>query len=245
MKTIVISTLVLLFFVQVARTQPIFLQKDGNLFVNQIQKYSFQQEMNLGSGEKKSVPTAVLYSLLLPGMGELYADNYGRGKYFTIAEGALWVTLIGFDQYGRWLQNDARNYAVQHAGVSRSGKGDRYFIDIGEYMSVQDYNQQMLRDRLPHKVLDEHSADAWNWDTKANQLQYRNQRIASDVSFNNTKFVTAAIIINHIISAIDAARLVVLHNRQVDAAASIDIHASVMGEITNPHGIMISFSKNF
>jgi len=245
MKSIIISALVVFFLGKIAYAQPVYTSRGNNLFTQQMEKYSFQQEMNLGQGEKKSVPTAILYSLLLPGMGELYADNYGRGKYFTIAEGVLWVTLISFDQYGRWLQNDARGYAVQHAGISLNGKSDKYFVDIGEYMSVQDYNQQMLRDRTPHKVLDEHSTYAWNWDNKSNQLYFRNLRISSDQTFNNTKFVTAAIIINHVVSAIDAARLVVLHNRQIASSGSIDIHASVMGGITNPHGIMISFTKNF
>ncbi len=245
MKTILLTTLAVLLLSQVLLAQPAYVSKENNLFKEQMQKLSGTPELNLTLGEKKSVPTAILYSLLLPGMGEMYAGNYGRGKYFTIAEGVLWVTLIGFDQYGRWLQDDARSYAVQHADISLSGKNDRYFIDIGEYMSVQDYNQQMLRDRTPHKVMDENSSLAWNWDTKANQLNFRNLRISSDQAFNNTKFVAAAIIINHIVSAIDAARLVVLHNRQVDAASSIDIHANVMGGITNPHGIMISFKKNF
>jgi hypothetical protein len=245
MKSIIVAVFIFISFGKIAYAQPLALSSENNLFKQQMEKSSFQQEMNLGSGEKKSVPTAILYSLLLPGMGELYADNYSRGKYFTIAEGALWVTLVGFDQYARWLQNDARRYAVQHAGISLSGKSDIYFVDIGEYMNVQDYNQQMLRNRTPYKTLGEHSANSWNWDTKSNQLYYRNQRIASDQAFNNTKFVAAAIVINHVISAIDAARLVILHNKNIETTSTIDIHASVMGGITNPHGLMISFTKIF
>ena len=49
--------------------------------------------------EKKSVGLGIIYSLLLPGMGELYADAYNTGKYFTIADGVLWGTLIGMSAY--------------------------------------------------------------------------------------------------------------------------------------------------
>ena len=34
---------------------------------------------------KKSVGVAILYSLLLPGLGDVYADNLETGKYFLIA----------------------------------------------------------------------------------------------------------------------------------------------------------------
>jgi hypothetical protein len=37
--------------------------------------------------QRKSPALAILYSILLPGMGELYAGDYSSGKYFTIADG--------------------------------------------------------------------------------------------------------------------------------------------------------------
>src|ERR1039457_6180733 len=48
---------------------------------------------------RKSVFLAITYSILLPGMGELYAGNYASGKYFTIAEAVFWGTYIGMNQY--------------------------------------------------------------------------------------------------------------------------------------------------
>jgi len=56
--------------------------------------------MNLGysdfSESKKSVVLAVVASLILPGMGELYAGSFESGKYNLIAEGGLWLTYSGF-----------------------------------------------------------------------------------------------------------------------------------------------------
>ena len=51
------------------------------------------------NAQKKKTGLAIIYSLLLPGMGELYAGDYSSGKYFTIADGVLWGTLIGVNAY--------------------------------------------------------------------------------------------------------------------------------------------------
>ena len=68
------------------------------------------QVQDVTSINKKSGFTAVLYSLMLPGMGELYADGFDEGQYSLIAEGGLWLTYFSFQQYGNWLQTDARNF---------------------------------------------------------------------------------------------------------------------------------------
>jgi hypothetical protein len=198
-----------------------------------------------GTEGKKSVPLAVIYSLILPGMGELYAGNYNTGKYFTAAEGGLWIALIGLDRYGTWLKNDARTFAVEHAGIDLEGKNDQYFVDIGNYNTVYDYNQDALRDRNPYKLYDENSNYSWTWDTRANREYFRNVRIKSDNMFNSANFVVAAIAINHIISAVNAARIAISHNDRVEQAGSMNIYAGVLGGIGNPHGIMISVSKSF
>jgi len=214
-----------------------------NKIFNQAVKFSLNQKTAYEGG-KKSIPLAALYSLLLPGMGELYVGNYSSGKYFTVAEGLLWITLIGFDRYGTWVQNDARNFAAQHAGVNISGKTDRYFVDIGDYQNITDYNDEMLRNRQPYKMYDMKTA-MWNWDSKSNRLYYRDLRISSDRAFNNVSFVAAAIGINHLVSAINAAMRAKSYNNSLSQDNYINIHASVMGGLVHSNGIMISFSKNF
>ncbi|MBI4546753.1 MAG: hypothetical protein HY707_02145 [Ignavibacteriae bacterium] len=197
------------------------------------------------SPEKKSVGMAVLYSLLLPGMGELYAGNYSTGKYFTIVEGALWLTLGSLHWYATWLQDDARRFAVQHAQISLDGKGDQYFVDIGNFASVYKYNEAVLRGRDDFKVYDPTSSFYWNWGNDLNRETYRELRVASDERFNDTRFVAAAIGVNHLISAINAARLTISHNKNIAKSDELYIRANVIGGIAHPHGIAISVSKNF
>lgn len=218
---------------------PTGIKKEPNK--SSIDNYFTIQTVN--TENKKSVPLAVFYSLLLPGMGELYAGDYSTGKYLTAAEGALWLTLIGFDRYGTWLKDDARTFAVEHAGISLENKNDRYFVDIGNYNSINDYNEQMLRDRNILKLYS--PSQSWFWDKRESREYYRDLRIKSDNMFNSINFVAAAIALNHIVSAINAARLTISHNSKIDQASSIYIRTYLLGGIRHPHGIMISFSKSF
>ncbi len=102
--------------------------------------------------KKKKTGLAILYSLLLPGMGELYADAYSSGKYFTIADGALWAVYIGMNTYGNWQRDRYKSYAQANASVSLTGKDETYFATIGDYLSVDEYNtaQALNRDFSKH-----------------------------------------------------------------------------------------------
>lgn len=197
--------------------------------------------------EKKSVAQAAIYSLLLPGMGELYVGNYGMGKYFTIAEGALWVTLYGVDRYAHWLQDDAYQYATQHAGIQAGSKSDQFYIDIGNDSDVYAFNRRILQSRQLYSVYSEatNSPDYWKWDTDANRSSYRDMRVSSSQMFDNTHFVIAVIALNHALSAINAARLAVSHNKSLATDGWIDMHARVLGSLVHPDGMMITFSKTF
>lgn len=200
----------------------------------------FQGETSTG---KKNVGLAVLYSLVLPGMGELYAGEYEVGKYFTIAEGALWLTFTSVELYGAALRTDARSFAVSHAGINTVGKDRQYFIDIGNYLSIDEFNESVLRNRELDRLYDP-ATHSWQWDTEQNRLLYRNLRISHDRVFNNNQFVVAAIIVNHIISAINAGRLAISRNKRVEEALLLNMHVSVQGGITHPHGIVLSVSKS-
>jgi len=195
---------------------------------------------------RKNVGLGVLYSLLLPGMGELYAGGYGSGKYFTAAEGVLWLTLGAIDIHARSMRDDARSYAALHAGFDQAGKDDAYYIDVGNFTDVWSHNEQVLRDRDAYKLYDPQSGAYWKWDSDANRELYREERVASDQMFNNTRFVAAAIAVNHVLSAINAARLIVSGNRAAGGGdGTLDIGADVMGGMAHPHGIQLSITRRF
>jgi hypothetical protein len=190
---------------------------------------------------KKTAAVAALYSLLLPGMGELYADGFESGRYFLGAEAGLWITYASFETYGTWLQSDARSFAVAHSGATSGGKNDQFYVDLSNYMNVYEYNDQKLRDRQPEKVYDPNNGYFWQWDSDANRQQFHTSRISSDRVFNNSRFVIGAIIVNHIVSALNAARLVRRYNYNVaESGINFRIESSLLSDSGAPDGLLLT-----
>ncbi len=195
---------------------------------------------------KKKQTVAVLYSLLLPGMGEWYADDFASGRYSLIAEATLWLTYASFQQYGNWYQSDARQYASAHAGASLSGKNDQFFVNMGNFNNVYDYNDQKLRERDLANVYDPAAGYSWIWDTDADRQHFRAMRVSSDKILNNSKFVIGAVIMNHIISAVNAARLVRHYNKNADLGlGSWQLEPNLIGESGQIDGMRLTYTQHF
>lgn len=192
---------------------------------------------------RKSPALAAVYSLLLPGMGELYAGSFDGGKYFLIAESALWLTFTVFEVHGNSLRDDARAFAVSRAGIDPRGKDDQFFVDIGNFLDIDEHNEKQLRDREPERLYDPAAGYAWRWASDADRALYRSQRIDAETMFNNKKFVVAAVIINHVASAINAARSVIAGNAAREDELSI--RAEVLGTPAAAHGIMVTVTRPF
>jgi hypothetical protein len=203
------------------------------------------QDVSTASPSRKSVGLAALYSLILPGMGEWYAGGFSSGKYFLVAEGGLWLTYTAFNVYGDALRDDSRSFAVAHAGVQTAGKNDQFFVDIGNFMSVSEYNDKKLRDRSLDRLYDPAQGYAWQWDSDLSRSTYRGQRVSSDNVYNNRKFVVAAVIINHVASAINAARSAISRNKELTDRADLLVGAQVMGVPGQVHGVLVTIRKTF
>jgi hypothetical protein len=86
----------------------------------------------------KSLPLAILCSVVLPGSGEVYLNDRGRGKAFLLAEAGFWASLyIAFISQESYLQS-ARNYASEFAGIDASGKSISFLNTMSNYRSYQE-----------------------------------------------------------------------------------------------------------
>lgn len=198
---------------------------------------------NLIEPKKKNTGLAIIYSLLLPGMGELYAESYESGKYFTIAEGVLWGTYIGINTYGNWQKDRYKSFAAANGSVIPQGKDDDYFATISEYLSIEQYNNEKALERNFADMLDENKY-FWKW-TSEDRKTYRSMWVSSEQSFNNLRFVVGALIINRIASAINAVRLVSAYNRRQAEELSWNISAGVENSINLSNNFIINFRKSF
>ena len=192
---------------------------------------------------RKSVPLAIIYSLILPGMGELYAGNYNTGKYFTIAEGTLWGTYIGINTFSNWQKNRYHSFAASNAGVNVAGKSDDYFANIGIYTDINEYNDDMARNGDFAKMYNTEQ-DYWKW-SGTDRKTYRAMWTSGEQSHNNLRFVVGALILNRVISAINAGRLAASYNKNAPQELGWNISAGISNFASLPPGVMLNFQFDF
>lgn len=190
----------------------------------------------------KSVFLAVGMSLLVPGTGEWYVGNISAARTHLFAEGGIWITYTFFRLRSNWLREDAHTFARAHAGATFDGTDDAYEVNIGNYMSVDDYNEAKLRFR-EYDLLYTDSRYAWQWDSDANRQVFKTNRIKSSEAKNNAKFVLAAAVLNRLISAFRAGRMASAYNSSLTERLQFDIHSFSDG-VGTP-GIKFSVSTSF
>lgn len=155
----------------------------------------------------RSPGRAFLYSFLLPGSGELYTGSKKMAGVFFGTEVFLWATFISFRVYGNWKEDDYRSFSVAHAGVDLTGKDYDYFIAVENYRNLREYNEAKLQQRDVNALYPDDEAHRWEWDSDENRERFESLRVASDNAFRRSLFVIGGIVINHVISGIDAVRL--------------------------------------
>ena len=232
---------------------PIYSQtSDDNSFysfkqqtINEIKDGDFSNQPPLSEQvkTKKSTGTAILYSLLLPGMGELYAESYDSGIYFTIADGVLWGTLVGMNVYANWQKDRYISYAQAKGGITTDNKNADYYATIGLYLNIDEYNDE--------KALEENFSEMyntqsyyWKWDTPEDRKHYRGMWTSSEQTFNDVRFVVGALILNRVVSAINAVRLVSKYNRNLNEEVSWDVSLGLKSNQNLPLSLTVNFQKS-
>jgi len=187
----------------------------------------------------KSKGKAFLLSMLVPGLGERYAARPQRSHIFMTSEVLLWLSYAGLLTYKEWRENDYHNMAAAHAGVEVSNKSESYFVDVGNYDSVKEYNAAKLRQRnLPAYYGD--AGYYWQWDSRENRKKFEDLRQSAERASNRAMFVVGAIVANHLISAIDAVWSVHSYNKHQRSGVGFEFN---LGCTPSQITVMVSASR--
>ena len=172
----------------------------------------------------------VLKSSLIPGWGEAVLENNKRARLFSSIELSLWTACLATytASYHQMLQY--QSFAVEHAGVDADNKDHKYWVDIGNYIDIDQHNSEHLRWRYLDEIYSE--SDHWLWDNKNNMKNFESMRIRSDMLAKTGEYVIGAIIMNHLLSAIDTLYLLRL-KKENDVAIIPIIRESDYGLILN------------
>ena len=173
----------------------------------------------------------VLKSSLIPGWGEAVLENNKRARLFSSIELSLWTACLATYTASFHQMLQYQSFAVEHAGVDADNKDHKYWVDIGNYIDIDQHNSEHLRWRYLDEIYDE--SDRWLWDNKNNMKNFESMRIRSDMLAKTGEYVIGAIIMNHLLSAIDTLYLLRLKKEN-------DVTIIPIIEESN-YGLMLSF----
>ena len=155
---------------------------------------------NLNGSAYKIHPS--LKSAFIPGLGESSLSKTTQSKFFNLVELALWSTFFGFHKSSIHKRLQYQSYAAKNAGISTENKNHKYWVDIGNYLSLIDHNEEHLRWRQINDIYSEEFN--WSWKSKSHMKKFEEMRINSDKLAKYGQYTLGAIVLNHIVSSINA-----------------------------------------
>ncbi|MDP6685095.1 MAG: hypothetical protein QGH24_04035 [Candidatus Marinimicrobia bacterium] len=154
---------------------------------------------------EQSTSHYVWRSLMIPGWGEYSLNEPKRGKIFVVTETLLWIGMGGSFLGAELEENTYEAIAREHGEISPGEKPRQFWVDIGNYDSREDFITEHLRWRDFDAVSAyEDPQWDWNWDSDSQQEIFESKRVRSDKLLLMGKFFIGGIVLNHIISGIDA-----------------------------------------
>ncbi len=171
--------------------------------------------LQTGGSQEKSATRAMMYSLLLPGLGQWYAGDKQQAKLFFGIEGAIWVSFAVFMVQGYVREEDYKEFAQVFAGVGSTDHSDDYYSIIGEYNSWIPYEEYVKSEgrfefypNVDTRTLEDYWTDnrvsdyePWVWQSADVRRNFRNQRSASRRSYRRALYAAAASLLNRAASS--------------------------------------------
>jgi hypothetical protein len=200
-----------------------------------------------GAQTPKSKSKAVLYSLLLPGMGHYYVGSRGGARTFLAIEAATWTTFIVFEVQGHLRESGYQDYATVFAGVSRDGHSDDYYAIIAEYDSWEDYEAAVKTDgqielypgggaaALEQYFVENRVSDfePWVWKSADERRDYRTLRSASKRSYRRALYAVGVAVVNRVASAFFAIRATNTANERLEQSR-VGYHLEFGAPVVHP-----------
>ena len=186
--------------------------------------------MNPMVAEGRTIHPAVK-SVLMPGWGESSLLKSSQSRFFNLIELTLWSSFLGFYTFSNHQKLQYKSYAAKYAGTNWKSKSHKYWVDIGNYMSLESHNAEHLRWRQIDDIYDTNYD--WSWKSQKHMKKFEEMRIRSDKLSKYGEYTIGLITLNHIISAINSLYLSRLNNQ-------VNIHSLI-----NQNQIKIQLKYDF
>lgn len=208
------------------------------------------QDADAPAGEPLSPTRAILWSLLVPGLGDWKMGHHDRATVFFGIEGVIWISFVTFEIQGGDLEEEYQSLAVIFAGVTSTDHSDDFYATIRDYDNSDEYEADIknegrfeLYPDIGSEALDQYFTDnrvadyePWLWQSTDRRLQYSEVRSASKTAYRRADYMIAAAATNRVVSAIfayAAARSLAKHD------VGMDFNLSPRG------GAVLALTKSF
>lgn len=163
-----------------------------------------------------------LRSLLVPGWGESVVarahPELGRpGRVPFLVDLGLAAAAVGLVHYGGVKRDEYQSYASRVAGAGPHADDSDFWVDVSNHASVETYNTAMLQNGNPAARYTE-EGDSWAWPSSAERGRYRDLRAVSEDAYSRALALGGAMVVNHLLSAVRANRLLRRSNLDLEAA---------------------------
>ncbi len=243
-----------------------------NLQKRELIEKSFEQMDSLNYEEKEKISgfKAALYSVVVPGAGQYYAESYWRAALYATIEVAAWTVYFIYDAKGEDKDKEMREYGDKHWSerkywsriydLSDERRGETEFQNLPVYTLdsdnlIENYNSDVVNtlreyeNKLDysHSLPSTHTqqyyemiykypgqfANGWSdasfkffyaengSDLPGTAVYFRDLRNLSDEYFDMATNATMGALINHVVSALDAALAARSYNRSLQMRFSV------------------------
>lgn len=149
---------------------------------------------------------AFLRSLALPGWGHHYVnpDRWTRGQYHLAAEATLVLSYLGFRLHSDNLERNWHTYARLEAGVEIKGRSRMFQLAVGDFNSLQAYNEHQEQTRNWERFIADTPQNRWNWSSERDRLQYADLRERFERIDRQLPALISLMVVNRVVSAVSA-----------------------------------------
>jgi hypothetical protein len=146
--------------------------------------------------------------------------------------------------YGNWQQDRYVAFAQNKAGITTDNKDDAYYATISQYLNIDDYNNEKAFERNFDEMYNTNQY-FWKWNSSEDRKSYRSMWVSSEQTFNNVRFVVGALLLNRVISAINAVRLVSKYNKNLSEEVGWNVSVGVQNNPDYSSSYKINFTASF
>ncbi|MBI5059162.1 hypothetical protein HZB60_05185 [candidate division KSB1 bacterium] len=170
------------------------------------------------AAEKRPGASAFLQSLIIPGWGQYSLGQKNSALLFIGSELSLIGGILALKSYSASSKDDYIAMARSYARVEGE-HGHDFYVDLGNWLNVDQYNEQRLRDR-EYEAMYTNRSDRWQWDSDEHRGEFKKVRIRSDLAKNNVVYLAGALVVNHVVSALHAGRTSALREKHLSGGTS-------------------------